>query len=249
MDTTTNNNGAADNTVGVKLFDASGANEEVWTDNELAGGNPKTVTNEWVQMCINLAAYTSVNLTQIDKIQFAVYWAGTYYVDDIQGYGRVKAASEPFVAQDFETDGTYYADYQANLSLSTEVVHGGKSSLMETYDTGEWHAFGAYPATRPFNALPYSKVCFWIYDTTTNNNGAADNTVGVRLFDVSGANTEVWSDNEAAGQNPKTVTNEWVQMCINLNAYSGIDLSKVDKIQFALYWAGTYYVDDITFEP
>ncbi|MBM3151540.1 MAG: hypothetical protein FJZ96_04945 [Chloroflexi bacterium] len=249
MDTTTNNNGAADNTVGVKLFDASGANEEVWTDNALAGMNGKTVTNEWVQMCINLPAYTTVDLTQIDKIQFALYWAGTYYVDDIQGYGRVEAATEPAVAQDFETEGGYYSDYQAELSLATDVIHGGASSLKMFYETGEWHAFGAYPGTRPFNALPYSKVCFWIMDTTTNNNGAADNTVGVKLFDPSGANSEIWTDHAGAGENPKTVTNEWVQMCINLSAYSGIDLSQIDKVQFALYWAGTYYVDDITFEP
>jgi hypothetical protein len=59
----------------------------------------------------------------------------------------------------------------------------------------------------------------------------------------------VWTDWDTAGANSKTVTNEWVQMCINLSAYSGIDLSQVDKIQFALYWAGTYYVDDVTFEP
>ncbi len=249
MDTTTNNDGKADNTVGVRLFDASGKDEEVWTDNELAGTNPKTVTNEWVQMCINLSAYTSVDLTKIDKIQFAVYWAGTYYVDDIQAVGTVKAASEPVVAQDFEAEGTYYTDYQANVSLSTEVVHGGKSSLMATYDSGEWHAFGAYPAERPFNALPYSKVCFWIYDTSEHEGTVAENTVGVRLFDVSGANEEVWSDHEAAGSNPKTAANEWTQMCINLSAYTTIDLSQVDKIQFALYWAGTYYVDDITFEP
>ncbi len=248
-DTTANNDGKADNTVGVKLFDSSGANQEVWTDHELAGQNPKTVTNEWVQMCINLSAYTDVNLTQIEKIQFALYWAGTYYVDDIQAYGKVEAASEPLVAQDFEQDGTYYSDYQADLSLVTDVVHGGKSALKMYYESGEWHAFGAFLNPKPFNALPYSKVCFWIMDTTTNNDGKADNTVGVRLIDVNGHNPEVWSDNAAAGENPKTVTNEWVQMCLNLSAYEGVDLSQLEKIQFALYWPGTYYVDDITFEP
>ncbi|MCS7010117.1 MAG: hypothetical protein N2049_00570 [Anaerolineales bacterium] len=249
-DTTTNNDGKADNTVGVRLFDSSGANQEIWTDHELAGQNPKTVTNQWVQMCINLAAYTDINLTQIEKIQFAVYWAGTYYVDDIQAYGTVEAASEPIVVQDFESEGeNFYSDYQAELSISTEVVHSGKAALKMFYESGEWHAFGAFFNPRPFNALPYSKVCFWIMDTTTNNNGKADNTVGVRLIDSSGRNPEVWTDHAAAGENPKTVTNEWVKMCINLNAYEGVDLSQLEKIQFALYWAGTYYVDDITFEP
>jgi hypothetical protein len=248
-DTTTNNNGAAENTVGVKLFDASGANEEIWTDNTAAGANPKTVTNEWVQMCLNLSAYTAIDLSQVDKIQFALYWAGTYYVDDIQVMKPVEPATEPFVAQDFEVDETYYSDYQAEVSLDTDIFYGGASSLKAFSESGEWHAFGAYPSTRPFNALPYNKMCFWIYDTTTNNNGAAENTVGVKLFDASGANEEIWTDNAAAGTNPKTVTNEWVQMCLSLSAYTAVDLSQVDKIQFALYWAGTYYVDEITFEP
>jgi hypothetical protein len=70
--------------VGVKLFDASGANQEIWTDNELAAGNPKTVTNEFVQMCIPTELYDQIDLSKVDKIQFAMFWAGTYYVDDIE---------------------------------------------------------------------------------------------------------------------------------------------------------------------
>jgi len=248
-DTTANNDGKADNTVGVKLFDASGANEEVWTDHELAGGNPKTVQNEWTQMCINLDAYTTVDLTAVDKIQFALYWAGNYYVDDIQMVSGGAVATEPVVAQDFEKADTFYSDYQADVSLATDVVHGGKSSLMATSASGEWHAFGAYPEPRPIDMSGMKQLCFWIYDTTANNDGKADNTVGVKLFDAGGTNEEVWTDHELAGENPKTVQNEWTQMCINLDAYTTVDLSAVDKIQFALYWAGTYYVDDITLIP
>lgn len=247
-DTSEHEGKVAENTVGVKLFDDA-TNEEIWTDHELAGANPKTAANAWTQLCINLSAYTTVNLTKIQKIQFALYWAGTYYVDDLQGYGRVEAAAEPAVAQGFEAEDTYYSDYQADVSLSTDIFHGGAAALMATYATGEWHAFGGYPDPRPFNALPYSKLCFWIYDTSEHEGKVADNTVGVKLFDVSGANQEIWSDNSLGGTNPKTAASDWVQMCLNLSAYDGVDLSQVDKIQFALYWAGTYYVDDITFEP
>jgi len=248
-DTTANNDGKADNTVGVKLFDAAGANEEVWTDNELAGKNPKTVQNEWTQMCLNLDAYTTVDLAQIDKIQFALFWAGTYYVDDIQMVSGGAVATEPVVAQDFEKADTFYSDYQADVSLATDIFHGGKSSLMATSASGEWHAFGAYPDPRPIDMSAMKQMCFWIYDTTANNDGKADNTVGVKLFDAAGTNEEVWTDNELAGKNPKTVQNEWTQMCLNLDAYTTVDLAQIDKIQFALFWAGTYYVDDITLIP
>ena len=257
-DTTTNNAGKADNTVGVKLFDASGANQEVWTDNALAGTNGKTVTGEFVQMCMNLDAYTDIDLTKLDKIQFAMFWAGTYYVDDIElvPAGDVASkpagekASEALVAQDFESEGeNFYADYQAEVSRDTTTFHGGAASLKAFGDKGDWHAFGAYPSTRPLDVTKYSKMCFWINDTTTNNAGKADNTVGVKLFDASGANQEVWTDNALAGENGKTVTGEFVQMCMNLDAYSDIDLTKLDKIQLAMFWAGTYYVDDIEFQP
>ena len=247
-DTTANNDGKADNTVGVKLFDAAGTNEEVWTDSELAGTNPKTVQNEWTQMCINLAAYSTVDLTQIDKIQFALYWAGTYYIDDIQIVSGGAPQAKTTVVQDFEKPDTFYSDYQADVSLATDIVHGGASSLMATSASGEWHAFGAYPDPRPIDISKANKLCFWIYDTTANNDGKADNTVGVKLFDAAGTNEEVWTDSELAGTNPKTVQNEWTQMCINLAAYSTVNLTQIDKIQFALYWDGTYYIDDITLE-
>ncbi len=256
-DTTTNNSGKADNTVGVKLFDAAGAVQEIWTDNALGGENPKTVTNEFVQMCLNLDAFTDIDLAQVDKIQFAMFWAGTYYVDDIEFIPAEGAAApagekatEAAVAQDFESEGeNFYSDYQADVSRDTTVFHGGKASLKATSASGEWHAFGAYPSTRPFDASKFAKVCFWVNDTTTNNSGKADNTVGVKLFDAAGAVQEVWTDNALGGENPKTVTNEFVQMCLNLDAFTDIDLTQVDKIQFAMFWAGTYYVDDIEFQP
>lgn len=244
-DTTANNDGKADNTVGVKLFDESGANAEVWTDNPLAGENSKTVKDQWVQHCVNLDAFTTIDLAKIDKIQFALFWAGNYFVDDIRFIGSSGPA--PVLVQGFEAEGTFYNDYQVTTTLTTTVVHSGKSSLLASGPSGEWHAFGAYPDTRPYDASKATKICYWIYDTTAFNDGQANNSVGVKLFDASGANSEIWSDHELAGQNLKTVKNQWVQQCINLDAYSGIDLSQIDKIQFALYWAGNYFVDDIKF--
>ncbi|HNB51741.1 MAG TPA: hypothetical protein PK530_07350, partial [Anaerolineales bacterium] len=247
-DTTEGDTGNSDNTVGVKLFDASGANEEVWTDHELAGGNPKTAKNTWVQMCINLDAYTSVDTSQLEKVQFALFWAGDYYVDDIEFVSSGGAAAAvPVLVQGFEAEETYYSDYQAEVSLDTTIFHSGASALKAASTEGEWHAFGAYPDPRPFDGSGFDKVCFWIYDTTEGDTGNSDNTVGVKLFDASGANEEVWTDHELAGGNPKTAKNTWVQMCINLDAYMTVDTTQIDKIQFALFWAGDYYVDDIEF--
>ena len=246
-DTTTNNDGKADNTVGVKLFDASGANQEVWTDAE-GTSNGKTVTGEFVQMCLPTELYDQIDLKTVDKIQFAMFWAGTYYVDDIEFFVMTAAATEPALVADFESGEAFYPDYQAEVSLDTAVFKNGKSSLKSVSTEGEWHAWGAFPAPQPFDASGYSTLCFWLNDTTTNNDGKADNTVGVKLFDASGANQEVWSDAEGTS-NGKTVTGEFVQMCIPTELYDQIDLTAVDKIQFAMFWAGTYYIDDIEFLP
>src|SRR5258706_229323 len=143
--------------------------------------------------------------------------------------------------QPFETEGTYYTDYQATTSLTTSVVHGGASALQSFSDTGVWHTVGAYLNDRPINATGLDRICLWVYDTT-----AADNSVGFRIFDASGANQEFWSDNSQIGTNSKTVQNTWVQMCFKLSAYNSINLAALDKVQMAVYWAGTYYFDDIT---
>ena len=247
---TLSDTGPANATVGVSLFDVNEVKEEVWTDHLAAGTNPKTGYEEWTQMCIKLSAFTTVDLTQIDKIQFALYWAGTYYVDNI-AFGKELTRGEQMTlttVQGFEAEETYYSDYQADLSLSTEIVHEGASSLMVASESGEWHAFGAYPSERPLDVSGYDALCFWIYDTSTlSDTGPANATVGVSLIDVNEVKDEVWTDHLAAGGNPTTQFEEWTQMCINLDAYLVADLTQIDRIQLVVYWAGTYYVDDIAF--
>ena len=254
---------AADNDLAFKLFDASGASQEFWSSNTAIGVNSKTVQNTWVQMCFKLSAYNSINLAALDKVQIAVYWAGSYYFDDITGVAAdptptvtptvaftatvtptATRTATPYPAgalQPFETEGTYYNDYQVTPSLSTSVVHGGNSSLLSYSDTGAWHTVGAYFDNRPINATGYDRICLWVYDST-----AADNDLAFKLFDASGASQEFWSSNTAIGVNSKTVANTWVQMCFNLSAYNSINLAALDKVQIAVYWAGSYYFDDVT---
>ncbi len=250
-DTTALNNGLADNTVGVRLFDGRLIDQEVWTDHVGAGDSPKTVTNEWVQMCVNLSVYIDLDLTQLDKIQFAMFHPGTYYIDDIAlgTYGPAVRTGD--VIQDFEGEGAadlIYSNFQADVSIG-DIAYSGEGSLMASGTEGEWHAFGAFPTEHPVDASGYEAICFWIYDTTALNNGLADNTVGVRLFDGRLIDQEVWTDHVGAGDSPKSVTNEWVQMCVNLSVYVDLDLTQLDKIQFAMFHPGVYYVDDITLVP
>jgi hypothetical protein len=99
------------------------------------------------------------------------------------------------------------------------------------------------------DASGYNAICFWWYDTTANNDGKADNTIALKLFDATGASQEFWSDNAAIGTNGKSVQNEWVQSCFNLEAYTDIDLTQLEKAEVALYWFGTFYFDLVEFIP
>lgn len=155
------------------------------------------------------------------------------------------AVSGPLAAQGFEQADSFYPVYQATASLSLDA-RSGDSSLLSHSAADFWHTVGARTLV---NAGPYGRICFWIKDTTAFNNGRADNTVGVRLVDASGASEEKWTDHTGAGNNPKTVKDEWTQMCLNLSAYSLVDLTQIEAVEFAMYWAGDYYFDDITFEP
>lgn len=150
----------------------------------------------------------------------------------------------PGLLQGFEEEGTYYEVWQATASLGS-IAHGGTTSLQSTSTSGTWHTVGAYFDNHPINVTALDYICLWVYDTTPN----ANNTLGFRLFDATGASQEYWSDHSPIGTNPRTRKNEWVQMCFKLSAYTLIDLSRLDRAEMCMYWAGTYYFDDITAGP
>lgn len=242
----------ADNTVGISLIDAIGQKDEVWSDHTAAGSNLKTVANQWTQMCMNLDAYMLADLTQVDKIQFAMYWPGTYYLDDIQFIGAGAAASGSVPASgvllDFESATSIYGAQNADASIST-IAHNGSGSLLNSSSSGNWHIVGANFPGGSYDLTDYSKICLWVDDTTSGNNGNANNTVGVRLVDSSGLYQEVWSDQPGAGDNPRTARDTWTQMCINLSAYSLVNMSSIQAVELEMYWAGDVYFDDITVVP
>lgn len=145
----------------------------------------------------------------------------------------------PVVIQDFESGAQPYDAYNAKASIG-DVAYSGKASLKSESSEGEWHTVGVNLSSSPVDLTPYNRLCFWVYDTTTFNNGMAANTVGVRLIDAAGNKVERWTDNEGVGENVKTRLNEWVPMCLNLITFTGIDQSKVEKIEFTTYWPGVY---------
>ncbi|MCB9134375.1 MAG: hypothetical protein H6636_03045 [Anaerolineales bacterium] len=148
---------------------------------------------------------------------------------------------------DFERlDGTF-SSYNAD-ALSGNLAHSGAASLLNASVSGEWHTIGATFSPMPLDLTAYQKLCFWVYDTTDSGSGAADNTVAIKLTDGLGNDEEHWTDHVGVGINPKTIQNEWVQMCFNLSAFTEVDLSRLLQLEFTTYWAGETYFDEVTVE-
>ncbi len=148
---------------------------------------------------------------------------------------------------DFEKPVEFYAAENAEVSLG-KIAHGGNASLLSHSTEGNWHVIGFSPNQHPIDLSGYKKICFWVFDTTMGDQGTGENTVGVRLIDAYENRVEHWSDHSEVGNNPKTKKDQWVQMCFNLSGYNEIDLKRVDKIEFNVYWAGDWYFDDITLD-
>jgi glucosylceramidase len=145
---------------------------------------------------------------------------------------------------DFEDNPNIFDSQNAQASLAN-IAHSGQAALKSQSPSGEWHIVGADFA-QPLNLAGFEKLCFWVNDTTSGDDGSASNTIGVNLIDSGGRDEEIWTDNPGAGDNPHTVRNQWVQMCLDLSVYSQVDLTSIASIEFETYWAGTAYFDDVS---
>ena len=146
---------------------------------------------------------------------------------------------------DFETESKIYADLNAVAAIDAKA-HTGEASLLSASADGYWHRVGAEVNPRPLDLSHSKQLCIWVLDTTSGDKGTGDNTVGVRLIDSAGGGEERWTDRSEVGVNPKTVKDQWVQMCVNLSAFDQVDLTRVEKIEFMVYWAGDWYFDDVS---
>lgn len=161
------------------------------------------------------------------------------------GAGTERLPHSGGILQDFESAGSFYPEYQVDASLASDIVRSGESALAAIGKPGTWHTVGAFIDDGPVDVSSMNRVCLWVFETGTPQDA---NTVGLRLIDVEGNSHEVWSDDVDAGGNPKTVKNAWTRMCFALRAFRGVDLSSLERAQFAVYWQGSYRFDALSAE-
>jgi glucosylceramidase len=174
---------------------------------------------------------------------FDVAWQGQHFTYSLPAQGTVTfkwngngVPAVGGVLQEFEAEGTYYEVWNATATLSNTARFGTYSLAMT--GSGDWHTVGAYLNNHPVDARSFGDLCFWVYDTTGSN------TVALKLVDSNGANQEIWSDTFPT---PGTTTlNDWVQLCADVSAFTNVDLSALDSVQFTAFPGGTFLFDQIT---
>ena len=240
------------NTVGMRFYDDgnySSNGVEVWTTHKAQYG-------EWTKLTILFAQLPpDLDLHHINKLEFKNYWPGTYYIDDIQ------AVREDRLYQSFEPDkggttdpgefgwtwgGTcrlsgagepaYEGENSWKIVLDEYWAGTGIKSEHEYYVNGQqsfWHA----------NLDPEvnDHLSFWVYALPSNG---LDNNVNIQFYDHGAHHTdetkvEFWT-NKAARYG------QWTQLTVPFSRLDQtLNLSDIDKIQFQMYWPGTYYIDKI----
>jgi hypothetical protein len=133
---------------------------------------------------------------------------------------------------DFEYADAFYNVWQETGEISTQKKKFGLRSLKMTGTGGDFHTIGSYLYGRPVNTTGKTNVCVWIFDTVGNN------TAAIRLIDAAGNNVEVWTT-------ALTQRNTWKQLCLPLSSFSGIDLTRLAKVQLTMFWNGVYYFDQL----
>jgi hypothetical protein len=93
--------GQGSNTVELRLFDDSGSSQAVWSDKSDACEPTHTISGTWVQMCFNLAAFSEVDLSALNKAQITMYHEGIYYFDNMIVARQPNRIYLPLVGRDF----------------------------------------------------------------------------------------------------------------------------------------------------
>ena len=238
---------AAPNNVMVKFFDngtykAGGV--EVWS-------TENAQVQQWTYIEILFSQLPSdFDWTSIDKLEFYNFWDGTYYLDDI----RILLKDRQY--QDFENcpvPGDCGWAWFGSIDTETGIVQEGTTSWKLT-TTGTLGGTGlrsqerAYDTSEPDNQSYWrvhlnpdqnTQLTFWIYQLASNG---MDNNVGVQFFDHGNyfvTPAVIWTTERAT-------YGKWTRLSVPFSGLPGdFDLENINKIQFQVYWDGTYYFDDI----
>ncbi len=325
----------SDEGIAFKLVDDNDVSQEIWSSD--LPTPIRTVQNEWVQMCFDVAAFTGVDLSAIDHVEFTSYWDGpylydhiTYTIPEVEIEKTVAGSSNPVqpgdrvtytvsvmnegtavaenvhitdtlptyvtgvdldvtetisagesvsytipatvalnapwsstiinsayysstdgsgsasasftvaplplgMLQEFEEESSFFPVWNVTATLSS-VAYGGLSSV-QIEGEANYHTVGVNLYNSPIDATIYSQLCFQVRDS-----GGGGNTIELKLVDGTDTNQAMWSD---AFGNPTTVTDEWVEMCFDVDAYTGVDLTDIAHVELTTYWGDPYYFDNL----
>jgi putative cell wall-binding protein len=156
---------------------------------------------------------------------------------------NAQAETNTLVYNDFETGTGFTAGSGATATVDTienANENGTKSVKMQVTGKGGWpNVEGNYIDVVPavgtsMDASEYANLVFYVKEM----DGA--NGVEVTLTSVDGAEKGLWVD--------KGVKGEWAKLRVSLASFTGVDLTKINKIRLGEYNLGTYYFDNIYFE-
>jgi hypothetical protein len=244
----------SDNDVRVRFFDNG-----LYNANGFEVFTTKTARyNQWTELTVLFTQLPpDFNLTSIDKINFVNARPGTYYIDDIH------VALQDRVYQTFEPElrsGSTASEYgwkwndADNVGFSSvgEPVYEGQHSWKLT-TAGYWGGTGIQSQEQNYyqgyqsywhgdlNPAKNDRLTFWVYSLASNG---LENNIGVQFYDHGQHSTDetkavVWTKKRAQ-------YGHWTKLTVMFSELPAtLNLHDLDKIQFQVYWPGTYYFDDI----
>ncbi|MBZ0167167.1 MAG: cellulase family glycosylhydrolase, partial [Candidatus Omnitrophica bacterium] len=235
------------NTVQVKFFD----NGTYFTNGFEIWSTEQAQPNQWTYVEILFSQLPSdFDLTSINKLEFLNFWDGTYYIDDIQILLKDRQYQ---TFEECPTAGDCGWAWNGSVELETGIVFEGASSWKLTTTqqlggTGLRSQERAYDSTEPdnqsywhvdLNPAQNTHLTFWVYQLA--DNGLANN-VGVQFFDHGNYFVNpavIWTTDRAH-------YGEWTKITLPLSSLPGdLNVDDLNKIQFQVFWPGTYYFDDI----
>ena len=257
---------SAPQTVKVKFFDHG---KYVWDPASGRDGATVTVLNQaaagvWSVMDVLFTQLpVDFNPGDIDKIEIYVQGAGTFYFDDIviTSADRVYQAFEKRAGITVPDPAEYGWAWNGSAALTGSLPAQGALSwqLKATNLLPNWAGTGIKYQGKNFTdagqaqdiwnvALLPRGMHSSLYATLAlsvkqlGQNGL-DNNIQAVFFDhascPAGSGCELWTTRRGA-------YNEWTRFGISLNLLpAGFNFQDLDKIEFGLYWPGTYLFDDI----